>query len=45
MPLCGRFAALVSVNDLADREARAIEDGATVALGRREMPSLHVLLK
>jgi hypothetical protein len=28
MPLCGKIAALVSVNDIADREARAMEGGA-----------------
>ena len=27
MPLCGEIAALVSVNDVADREARALADG------------------
>ncbi len=33
-PLCSRVAALVSVDDLADRPARALADGETVALGR-----------
>ena len=37
VPLCGRIAALVSVNDVADREARPLADGETVALGRREV--------
>jgi flavorubredoxin len=33
-PLCGTVAALVSVNDLADRPARALADGEMLALGR-----------
>ncbi len=33
-PLCSRVAALVSVEDLADRPPRALADGETVALGR-----------
>jgi flavorubredoxin len=37
MPLCGKTAALVSVNDIADREARAIGDGDVISLGRREI--------
>lgn len=32
-PLCGRIAALVSVNDIADRPARALADGEVLALG------------
>jgi flavorubredoxin len=32
-PLCGRVAAMVSVNDVADRPARALADGETLALG------------
>lgn len=32
-PLCGRIAALVSINDVADRPARALADGETVSLG------------
>jgi flavorubredoxin len=32
--LCSRVAAMVSVNDLADRPPRALGDGETVALGR-----------
>ena len=36
-PLCGQVAALVSVNDVADREARALADGETVSLGRHEV--------
>lgn len=37
VPLCGTVAALVSVNDVADREARALADGETVSLGRRKV--------
>ena len=33
-PLCGSVAAMVSVNDLADREARSLADGETLSLGR-----------
>jgi flavorubredoxin len=33
-PLCGRIGAMVSVNDVADRPARALADGETLALGR-----------
>lgn len=32
-PLCGTVAAMVSVDDLADRPARALADGETLALG------------
>jgi len=32
-PLCGRVAAMVSVNDVADRPAHALGDGDTLALG------------
>jgi len=32
-PLCGRIAAMVSVNDVADRPARAMADGETLDLG------------
>jgi flavorubredoxin len=34
-PLCGRVAALVSVNDVADRPARALADGEELTLGAR----------
>jgi flavorubredoxin len=34
-PLCSAVGALVSVNDLADREARGMKDGETIALGAR----------
>jgi len=33
-PLCGKVAALVSVDDIADRPARALADGETLALGK-----------
>lgn len=33
-PLCGRIAAMVSIEDLADRPPRALADGETLALGR-----------
>jgi flavorubredoxin len=32
-PVCGRVAAMVSVNDVADRPARALADGETLSLG------------
>lgn len=33
VPLCGRIAAMVSINDVADRPARALADGETLTLG------------
>jgi flavorubredoxin len=33
-PLCGRVAAMVSIEDLADRPPRALADGETLSLGR-----------
>ncbi len=33
MPLCGAVAAMVSINDLADRAPRAIADGERISLG------------
>jgi flavorubredoxin len=33
-PVCGQVAAMVSVNDYADRPAHALADGADLALGR-----------
>lgn len=36
-PLCGTVAAMVSVNDLADRPARALADGETLALGKHSL--------
>ncbi|MDE2228377.1 MAG: MBL fold metallo-hydrolase [Alphaproteobacteria bacterium] len=37
VPLCNEVAARVSVNDIADRPARALADGETVALGRHRV--------
>lgn len=37
VPVCGQVAALVSVNDLGDRPARALADGETLKLGRHTM--------
>ena len=34
-PLCSQLAALVSVNDVADRAARGLADGESLSLGRR----------
>ena len=36
-PLCSRIAAMVSVNDLADRAPRAAADGELVVLGRHRL--------
>jgi flavorubredoxin len=36
-PLCSQVAALVSVNDLADREARAVGDGEVISLGKHAL--------
>lgn len=36
-PLCGKVAALVSIDDLADRPARALSDGETLFLGKHSM--------
>jgi flavorubredoxin len=36
-PLCGSIAAMVSVNDLADRPARALADGEAVSLGAKRV--------
>jgi flavorubredoxin len=33
-PLCGKVAALVSIDDMADRPARALADGEEVSLGK-----------
>jgi len=33
-PLCSRVAAMVSIDDIADRKARALADGEAVSLGR-----------
>ena len=39
MPLCGQIAALVSVNDVADRPARAMGNGEELSLGRHSVKS------
>jgi flavorubredoxin len=36
-PLCGRIAAMVSVDDVADRKARPLADGESLGLGRHEV--------
>jgi flavorubredoxin len=37
VPVCSRLAAMVSVNDLADRPARALADGERLTLGRHTL--------
>ncbi len=37
VPVCGQIAAMVSVDDVADRKARALADGETLALGRHTL--------
>jgi flavorubredoxin len=37
VPVCGQLAALVSVNDYADRAARALADGEELELGRHRI--------
>lgn len=37
VPLCGQVAALVSVNDAADRPARTLADGEVLSLGKHKM--------
>jgi flavorubredoxin len=37
LPLCGQIAAMVSINDLADRPARALNDGESLSLGRKSV--------
>jgi flavorubredoxin len=37
VPLCGSVAALVSIDDLADRPARALQDGEWLTLGRHRV--------
>ena len=37
VPVCSRTAAMVSVNDLADRAPRALADGETLRLGRHSV--------
>jgi len=34
MPVCGNIAAMVSINDVADRAPRALADGESLSLGR-----------
>jgi flavorubredoxin len=36
-PVCGRIAAMVSVNDIAERPARALADGELLRLGRHAL--------
>jgi flavorubredoxin len=37
VPLCGKIAALVSINDLADRPAHPLGDSETLSLGERSL--------
>jgi len=37
VPVCSQIAAMVSVNDLADRAARAMADGEVLSLGRHSL--------
>ena len=37
VPVCGSVAAMVSINDFADRAPRALADGEDLALGRHTM--------
>ncbi|MCA8943365.1 MAG: MBL fold metallo-hydrolase, partial [Planctomycetes bacterium] len=37
VPLCGAVAAMVSVDDVADRPARALQDGEVVSLGEHSV--------
>jgi flavorubredoxin len=37
VPVCGQIAAMVSVDDVADRKARALADGETLVLGRHRL--------
>ena len=37
VPLCGQIAAMVSIDDIADRGARALADGEVLSLGRRQV--------
>lgn len=37
VPLCGTVAALVSIDDLADRKPRALADGELISLGRHSV--------
>ena len=40
-PLCSRIAAMVSVDDLADRPAHGLDDGETLSLGHHRLRSLY----
>src|SRR5262245_10707923 len=37
LPVCGQIAALVSMNDLADRPPRPLADGESLSLGRKSV--------
>jgi hypothetical protein len=37
MPLCGTVAAMVSIEDLADRSPRALADGEVISLGKHRV--------
>jgi flavorubredoxin len=37
VPLCGRIAALTSIEDMADRPPRALSDGETISLGQHSV--------
>ena len=37
VPVCSQVAAMVSVNDLADRPARALADGEILSLGGKSL--------
>jgi flavorubredoxin len=37
VPVCGQIAAMVSVDDVADRKARALADGEALVLGRHRL--------
>jgi flavorubredoxin len=37
LPVCGRVAAMVSIDDVADRKARALADGEILTLGRHSL--------
>ncbi|MEK7409575.1 MAG: FprA family A-type flavoprotein [Acidobacteriota bacterium] len=37
VPVCGTIAAMVSINDVADRPARALADGEELCIGRRRL--------
>ena len=37
MPLCGKVAAMVSIEDLADRSPRALSDGEVISLGKHRV--------